>query len=117
MSDNKEQKKDDSLQEVVRRVVITPEDCSGALEFWTRFEVPLSQELRDAFDAFMKEPTLANQDRVKYEITHAVAYTEHEAFKDEMFKEIVEECKSIYDELSFDKALEKTLTDEEGSST
>ena len=50
MSDNENEK--NALQEVSRAVVITPEDCSGAADFWTHFEVPMPDELKQAFDKF-----------------------------------------------------------------
>jgi hypothetical protein len=110
MSEN-EVKEDDNnaLQEVSRKIVITPEDCSGAADFWPHFEVLMTPELKDAFEAFTKDPNLDNQDAIKLAITKAIAYTEHEAFKDEMFKEIRKECEDVVFDMSFDKDLEKTL--------
>jgi hypothetical protein len=100
------------LQEVVQKVVITPEDCAGAAEFWTQFEVPMPVELKEAFEAFAANPTLENQTNVKLQITKAVAYTKHEAFEDEMFKEIVAECQDVVFDLTFDKDLEANLSKE-----
>jgi hypothetical protein len=108
MSEVKEQE-NNALQEVNRKVVITPEDCAGAADFWTQFEVPMPDSLRAAFDAFSKNPTLENQDTIKLEITRAIGYTEHPAFGDEMFKDIVAECRSVEYDMSFDKSLEGTL--------
>lgn len=102
-----------ALQEVSRKVVITPEDCSGAADFWTHFEVPMPMELRSAFEKFAKDPSINNQDDIKLQICKAIGYTDHDAFNDEMFKEIVEECRNVVYDMSFDKDLEKTLTPEE----
>jgi len=102
-----------ALQEVVHKVVITPEDVAGAAEFWPQFEVPLAPELKAAFDAFCSDPTLANQNELKLQITKAVSGTDHDAFNDEMFKEIVEECRGVTYDMSFDKTLEAQLTTEE----
>ena len=107
MSDVKQS--DNALQEVTRKVVITPEDVAGAADFWTHFEVPMPDALRAAFDEFSKNPTIENQDAVKLEITKAISTTDHEAFKDEMFKEIVEECRNVAYDMSFDKDLESKL--------
>jgi hypothetical protein len=100
------------LQEVVRKVVITGEDCKGAADFWTHFEVPMIPELKAAFDAFVSNPTLENQDEVKFAVCKAIGYTDHDAFNDEMFKEIVEECRSVVYDMSFDRGLVKTLGEE-----
>jgi len=97
------------LQEVTRKVVISPEDVNGARDFWTHFEVPITTELQAAFDAFCKNPTIENQDAIKLTITHAIGFTDHEAFNDEMFKEIVAECRNVNYDLQFDKELENTL--------
>lgn len=101
------------LSEVVREVVITPEDVAGAAEFWTQFDIPMPEELKAAFDNFMKNPTVENQDKVKLYITKAIAQTDHEALNDEMFTEIREECRTVTYDMSFDDSLEKHLTKEE----
>jgi len=108
MSDQK-QENENSLAEVTRKVVISPEDVAGARDFWTHFEVPMPDALAAAFDAFTKNPTLENQDEIKLQITHAIGHTEHEAFQDEMFKEIVAECRNVNYDLMFDRQLETTL--------
>ena len=102
-----------ALQEVSKTVVITPEDCSGGADFWTHFEVLMPVELKEAFDRFAKDPSFDNQCSVKLQICKAIGYTEHEAFQDEMFKEIVEECRNITYDMGFDSALESTLGTEE----
>lgn len=97
------------LNEVSKTVTITPEDCTGAADFWTHFEVPMPSKLKEAFDNFVKDPTYANQQIVKHQVCNAIGYTEHEAFNDEMFREIVEECRNVTYDMGFDDALEKTL--------
>jgi hypothetical protein len=106
MSENQE---NNALQEVSRKVVITPEDCQGAAEFWTHFEVPMPEELKLAFDTFAADPTFENQDKIRLTIARAIAYTPHDAFRDEMFKEVVEECKAVEYDMGFDQNLEAAL--------
>ena len=108
MSENTESS--NALQEVSRKVVITPEDCQGAAEFWTHFEVPMPEGLKTAFEGFAKDPTFENQDKVRLEISRAIAYTQHDAFRDEMFKEVVEECRAVEYDMGFNEQLEKELT-------
>lgn len=117
MTDQVEKNESDNnaLQEVSTKVVITAEDCAGAADFWTHFEVPMPVELRSAFEAFAKNPTIENQNEIKLQVCKAIGYTAHAAFEDEMFKEIVEECKNVVYDLSFDKDLETKLA--EGSGT
>ena len=110
MSNNEENS--NTLQEVSRKVVITPEDCAGAADFWTHFEVPMPPELKAAFENFTKDPSIENQDEIKLQVTRAIGNTNHAAFNDEMFKEIVAECRNVEYDMSFDKSLEKTLTSE-----
>lgn len=106
---NEVKESDNALQEVARKVVISPEDVNGAADFWNHFKVPMESELRAAFDAFCKDPSIENQDAIKLTITHAIGFTDHEAFNDEMFKEIVQECRNVNYDLQFDKELENTL--------
>lgn len=98
-----------ALQEVSRKVVITPEDVAGAAEFWTHFDIPMSEGLKLAIEAFAMEQTIENQDRIKFEITKSIGWTDHEAFNDEMFKEIREECRNVNYDMSFDSSLEQIL--------
>lgn len=110
-NDNVEKKEIESnpLQEVSKNIAITPEDCSGAADFWTHFEVPMPTGLKEAFAKFAADPSYVNQQEVKLQVCKAIGYTDHEAFSDEMFKEIVEECKNVTYDMGFDDALENTL--------
>lgn len=92
------------------KVVISPEDCSAALEFWRHFQIPIPPEFQQAMDAFAADPTFPNQEKVKLEICRAISQTDHEAFKDEMFSKIVEECAGVTFEMQFDKDLEAAIT-------
>lgn len=104
--------KSQDTQEKTKSIVISPDDCRVALDFWTHFNIPVPQNLADAVDSFAKDSTLENQDKVKLEICKAIAAAEHEAFKDEMFLKIVDECISVTYEMQFDKDLEDTLTED-----
>ncbi len=117
MSDEVEKKEsnNNALQEVSTKVVISAEDCSGAADFWTHFEVPMPVELKNAFETFAKNPTYENQCEIKLQVCKAIGYTQHAAFEDEMFKEIVEECKNVVYDMSFDKDLETKLTEGTGT--
>lgn len=107
-----EQKPDGQLAEKDTTVVITPEDCNAALDFWRHFNIPIPQALQDAFESFSQDPSFPNQEKVKLEVCRAISETDHEAFKDEMFVKIVEECAGVTFDMQFDKDLEKTLSTE-----
>lgn len=106
---------DNVLKETSREVVITPEDCIGTAQFWSEFDIPMPPALKSAFDNFIKDPTLENQDEVKLQICKAIGYTDHEAFKDDIFKEIIPECRNEAYNMSFDKDLEKYLGEQNTS--
>ena len=93
-----------------KKVVISPEDCSAALDFWRHFNIPISAGLQTALDAFAANPSFENQEKVKFEVVQSIATTDHEAFKDDMFAKIVEECEGISFEMQFDKDLEDEVT-------
>lgn len=92
------------------KVVISPEDCNAALDFWRHFNIPIPAGLQAAFDSFSKDPSFENQDKVKLEICRAISTTDHEAFKDDMFSKIVEECAGVTFEMQFDKDFEHTVS-------
>ena len=93
------------------KVVISPEDCNAALDFWKHLQIPVPQGLQLAMDTFSKDPTFENQDKIKLEVCKAIAETDHEAFKDEMFQRIVEECGGVTFDMQFDKDFEATVTE------
>lgn len=93
-----------------KKIVITPEECKEVQDFWKHFKVDMPQQLKTAFDAFIADPSIVNQDAVKLEICKAISESQHEAFKDEMFKKITEECSNTAYLMQFDKDLEDTVT-------
>lgn len=97
-------------EENSRQIVISPEDCNAALDFWRHFQIPIPPELQAAMDAFTADQSWENQQRVKLHITGTIATSTHEAFQDEMFKKIVEECSAVNYDMQFDRDLEDTVT-------
>jgi Lhr-like helicase len=94
------------------QVLVTPEECHAALEFWKHFKIPIPQSLADAVERFTNNPTLENQDILKLEICKSIAETDHEAFKVPMFEQIVQECANTAYNMQFDKDIEKVLSEE-----
>ena len=101
--------KEQQSTEKEQKVVISPEDCNAALDFWRHFNIPIPSDLQDAFDSFSKEPNFENQEKVKLQICKAISTTDHEAFKDDMFSKIVEECAGVTFDMQFDADFEKTV--------
>jgi len=66
----------------------------------------------EAIEKFSTEPTLQNQDALKLEICRAISETDHEAFRDPTFQQIVQECAEVTFEMQFDKDVEKILSEE-----
>jgi len=93
------------------KVVISPEDSNAALDFWKHFDIPIPASLQQAFDSFAQDPTFENQEKIKLEVCKAISTTDHEAFKDEMFQRIVEECSSVTFDMQFDQDFESTVTE------
>jgi hypothetical protein len=99
-------------QEKIKEVVITAEDCNAALDFWKHFNIPIPDALESAMSAFSKDPCFENQNKVKLELCLAIATSTHEAFKDDMFVKIKEECRGATYEISFDENLEEALRED-----
>jgi hypothetical protein len=110
MSDQQEKK---TSIEKEQKVVISPEDCNAALDFWRHFNIPIPADFQTALDAFAADPSFINQERVKLEVCRAISTSQHEAFKDDMFSKIVEECEGVSFEMQFDKDFEATVTKKE----
>lgn len=99
----------DPMKEVERKVVISPEDVSGAMEFWPMFDIPMEEDLKNAFNSFIQSPTLENQDAIRLALAKTIAEKKHEAFQDELFAKISERCSDVYYEMKFKKDLEDAL--------
>lgn len=93
-----------------KTLVISAEDCNAALDFWRHFNIPIPVDLQSALDTFAKEESFENQEKVKLEICKAISTVDHEAFKDDMFKKITEECESMTFQMQFDKDFEAEVT-------
>lgn len=102
---------DDKFLEKDSKIVISPEDCNAALDFWRHFNIPIAPGLQSAIDSFALDCSFENQERIKLEVCRAIAETDHEAFKDEMFAKIVEECSDITFDMQFDKEFETAVED------
>jgi hypothetical protein len=98
-----------ATDEKENKVVVSAEDCSAALDFWKHFNIPLPTSLEKAVEAFSKDPSFLNQEAVKLELCKAISTTDHEAFRDEMFSKIVEECGGVAYDMTFDRELDETL--------
>lgn len=101
---------DKSAIEQSKTVVISPEDCNAALDFYRQYKIPISVELQSALDAFTSDSSFDNQEKMKLEICRSISSTDHDAFKDEMFKKITEDCESFAFEMQFDKDFETEVT-------
>lgn len=100
---------DNPMKEIERKLVISPEDVSGAMEFWPMFDIPMEDELKNAFNNFIQNPTVENQDAIKLSLAKTIAEKKHEAFQDELFTKISERCSQVYYEMKFKKDLEEAL--------
>jgi hypothetical protein len=103
--------KDNSFEKPQKEVVITAEDCRAALDFWNHFNIPIPEALQSAIDSFALSPSIETQDKVKLEVCRAISETDHEAFKDEMFSKIVEECSAVTFDMQFDQDVDNTFSE------
>jgi hypothetical protein len=102
----------DIFQEVKNDVVITAEDCNSALDFWRHFNIPIPADLQTAIERFSADPSFSNQEAVKREVCLAIVTSQHEAFRDDIFNSLREECQDTMFDLSFEKDLEEALTED-----
>lgn len=98
--------------EDVKEVVITPEDAAAAFEFWDHYQIPKIPELEESLNAFKANPTFENQTKILLAVTKAIGFTEHDAFKDELFAKIVPECRAKFADLAFDEEIRGMLTED-----
>lgn len=109
--DNSEESQQDKTNE--RLIPVTPEDAIGALDFWHHFKIPIPSAMQAAFDNFIKDPTYENVQELKLQVTTAIATSDHEAFKDEIFSKIYKECVAVSYDMSFERQIQSTLSSED----
>lgn len=91
-------------------VVITPEDVQECAKFFQFFEIPVPTELQSAIDNFCKDPTLMNQNELKFQLSDIIKNSTHPVFQDEVFAQVKPENALANDELVFERQLEAQLT-------
>lgn len=97
------------------QVVISPEDVQECSKFFQFFEIPIHDGLKLAFEAFIKEPTYANQCELRFQLSEIIAKSDHPVFQDEVFKQVLPETREVNEELSFQRQLEAHITSDNGS--
>lgn len=93
-----------------REVVISAADCHECMKFFTFFEVEMPDKLKAAFQNFINDQTYENQEELKICLAEVVITSNHPVFKDEVFAQVIPETKEVYDQLLFERELDKCLT-------
>lgn len=94
-------------------LLITPEDVQSAVDFYDFFDIPMCQELKENIELFKKKPDVDTQNRIKFLLLRDANESFHDVFKDPMFAEIVNECKTASYEMGFDLHLDDILLKED----
>ena len=92
------------------QVVITPEDAQECAKFFEFFEIPVPTALKVAFDQFIAEPNIVNQNELRFQLSDIVANGDHPVFKDDVFKQVRPEVAGVREDLVFERQLEAMVT-------
>ena len=95
------------------QVVISPEDVKECEKFFKFFEIPIHNELEQAFKNFIEAPTYQNQHELKFELSEILVRSQHPVFKDEVFAQVIPEVTAANEELAFSRNFEKAISDED----
>ena len=99
-----------NLIEKEKKIIVTAEDITNIRNFYTQFEIPISEDLEQAIRAFTGDGSFENQAAIRLALCKSIIGTKHEAFEDAMMKEARAEAEAIAYKAEFDKELEETLT-------
>jgi len=80
-------------------VVISPEDVQECSKFFQFFEIPVPTPLQSAIDSFVKDPTLQNQNELKFQLSDIIKNSTHPVFQDEVFAQVKPENAIANDEM------------------
>jgi len=103
-------------QQELTEIVINKEDIDNLEGFFTHFNIDCPDYLKQQFATYRNaakddkiEYTLKDQQYLKEELCKAIASSEHELLKDELFSSVVERCEDIWFHAQFKRDLEETL--------
>lgn len=91
------------------QVAVTPEDVHECSKFFQFFEIPVPKELQATIEAFMKDPTLVNQNDLRHEIAKIITNSKHPVFMDEVFGQVKPETAEESEMMEFERKLEETF--------
>jgi hypothetical protein len=104
-------KKDETQLDIDNKnqVAVTPEDVKECGKFFEFFEIPVPADLQASIDAFVKDPTLVNQDELRYRIANIIVTSKHPVFQDEVFAQVKPETSEENEKIEFERQLEETF--------
>lgn len=103
-----------------RRVVVNQEDVKNIEDFFNHFRIPIPDFLKTQLDKFKNSPesyTYDDQCLLKTELARAIASSDHELFKDELFTNVLNNCSKEWYDAQFNRDLEEALSDEDQDSS
>ena len=102
--------------ETTNKVVINQEDIKNIEDFFNHFRIPIPTFLKSELDVFRNSPddySYDKQCKLKSELAHAIVDSDHELFKDDLFKNVIKNCNKEWFDTQFDRDLETTFTEKE----
>lgn len=99
------------MSEEQNKVVITSEDIKNIEDFFSHFRMDMPDYLREQLDVFKNNPeayTIDNQLALKSELAHALVESDHELLKDDLFKDVIDNCSKEWFDTQFQRDFENT---------
>ena len=98
------------------KVVITKDDIKNITDFFTHFQIDIPDRLQGNLENYNQDKfTLDEQEKLKIALCEAITHSQHELFKDELFKSVVEKTKKIAYDAEFERQVEDALTEDQES--
>ncbi len=103
-------------QQELTEIVINKEDVDNIENFFKHFEIDLPDYLKEQFVTYRNtgesgvDYSLENQQRLKEELCKALALSEHELLKDELFSSVISRCEDVYFHAQFKRDFEEEIT-------
>jgi len=104
-------------EETSNKVVINQEDIKNIEDFFNHFRIEIPEFLSKELQVFKDNPAEYNYDKqckLKSELAHTIVSSDHELFKDELFKNVLGNCNKEWFETQFNRDLESTFTEGDG---
>jgi hypothetical protein len=97
--------------EAESKTLVTMEDVKNVRDFFDHFKIEMPQYLTDHLAAMENAENIDEKlhDEMRVQVARAIAESEHEIFKDQLFEEVIPNCQKAWFDRQFSEDFEEAM--------